>query len=141
MQEQTAALIKIAQRLPHGEVLDYDHIELPFELVKIALKLWENFYPPELLENLANSDPDTLDAWAIALSQTLSQQLSLLDTWDEFGEKAPGPNVGQYNLTDVLPKISPADEIELYLSIAETKCAIAIPSPVVLEWKAIDNPG
>ncbi|MFO7141473.1 hypothetical protein B9T16_07190 [Arthrospira sp. PCC 8006] len=66
---------------------------------------------------------------------------TIIEAVDEFGEKAPGPNVGQYNLTDVLPKISPADEIELYLSIAETKCAIAIPSPVVLEWKAIDNPG
>lgn len=66
---------------------------------------------------------------------------SIMEAVDEFGEKAPSPNVGQYDLTDVLPKISPAAQIELYLSIAETKCAIAIPSPVVLEWKAIDNPG
>lgn len=96
MQEQTAALIKIAQRLPHGEALDYDHIELPFELVKIALKLWENIYPPELLENLANSDPDTLVAWAIALSQTLSQQLSLLDTWKpHFSARSIPPKLAE----------------------------------------------
>lgn len=81
MEEQIAALIKIAQRLPDQDVWDYDYIDLPFKLVQIALELWGNLYPPEVLENLANSDPDTMDAWAIALSQTLRQQLSLLDTW------------------------------------------------------------
>lgn len=81
MQRQTAALIRLAQTLQNSDPLDYDNIELPFQLVQIALELWENLYPPEVLENLANSDSDTLDAWSIALSKTLSQQLSLLDTW------------------------------------------------------------
>lgn len=58
-----------------------------------------------------------------------------------LAKKAPGPNVGQYDLTDILPKISQADQIELNLSIAQTKSAIAVPSPVVLEWKAINSPG
>ncbi|MDT9233096.1 MULTISPECIES: DUF3122 domain-containing protein [Limnospira] len=65
----------------------------------------------------------------------------ILEAVDEFGQKAPGPNVGQYDLTDILPKISQADQIELNLSIAQTKSAIAVPSPVVLEWKAINSPG
>jgi hypothetical protein len=77
MEEQIAALIKIAQRLPDQDVWDYDYIDLPFKLVQIALELWGNLYPPEVLENLANSDPDTLDAWANSLSPKLSDNNSL----------------------------------------------------------------
>ncbi|MEB3886069.1 hypothetical protein [Lyngbya sp. CCY1209] len=81
MQQQTAALIQLAQKLQNCDPLDYDNIDIPFQLMQTALELWGNLYPPEVLENLANSDPDTLDAWAIALSKTLGQQLSLLNTW------------------------------------------------------------
>lgn len=57
---------------------------------------------------------------------------------DEFADKAPAPNVGQYNLTEILPKLSKTEGVELNVAIAGDKnCAIAVPIPVVLEWKEI----
>lgn len=73
--------------------------------------------------------------------QIITSNGNIMEAIDEFSQKSPGPNIGQYNLTGILPKISQAEEIQLNLSIAEQpECVITIPMAVVLEWKAIDSP-
>jgi chromosome segregation ATPase len=92
MQQNFITLIQLAQRLQNtSDPLDYDNIELPFKLVETGLKIWENLYSPQVLGGLAKADPETLDAWAIALSQTLQTQLSLLNTWLPHFSSLPVP--------------------------------------------------
>jgi len=63
---------------------------------------------------------------------------AVFEATDEFAEKAPAPNVGQYQLTEILPKLSKTEGLELNVAIAgNNNCAIAVPIPVVLEWKEI----
>jgi hypothetical protein len=55
---------------------------------------------------------------------------------DQFPDQAPAANVGQYDLTDILPQL-PSDE-PLVLEIPTKQATILkIPAPVVLEWKLI----
>jgi len=60
---------------------DFETIELPFKLVEAGINLWAALYSPQVLRHLADADADTLDAWAIALSQTLNKQLAVLNNW------------------------------------------------------------
>ncbi|MGC9524287.1 MAG: DUF3122 domain-containing protein [Limnospira sp.] len=81
------------------------------------------------------------DAAEVAHPQGLKITTSggtVFEAIDEFAEKAPAPNVGQYNLTYILPQLSKTEGVELNLAIAgDENCTIAVPIPVVLEWKEI----
>lgn len=76
---------RIQQLLTHikqnPNLLEYEQVELPFQLLQATLKLWESLYTPSSLGRLAREEEETLDAWAIALSQTLLQQITLLENW------------------------------------------------------------
>lgn len=73
---------KLIQQIQSNQsLLEFETIELPFQLVEAAINLWESTFTPEVLRQLATSDEDTLNAWAIALSQTLNTQLQLLNNW------------------------------------------------------------
>ncbi|KYC38105.1 hypothetical protein WA1_37780 [Scytonema hofmannii PCC 7110] len=61
--------------------LDFETIQLPFELVQAEISLWESIFNPETLRQLATTDTETIEAWAIALSQTLNNLLAVLKTW------------------------------------------------------------
>ncbi|WP_159790299.1 hypothetical protein [Sodalinema gerasimenkoae] len=96
-------LIQLAQALENSlqqgqSPLDFDQIEQPFQLIATGIEVWEQLYPPEILRQLAQTDPDTLDAWAIALSQTLEQQLALLNTWIPHLSSLPVPQTLQQKL-------------------------------------------
>jgi Protein of unknown function (DUF3122) len=55
---------------------------------------------------------------------------------DQFADQAPAANVGQYDLTDILPQL-PLDE-PLVLEIPTAQATVLkIPVSVVLEWKLI----
>jgi len=77
--EQVTSLVQQIQAAKN--LIEFETIELPFQLVETGIDLWASVFPPEVLRQLASSDADTLDAWAIALSQTLTIQLDLLNNW------------------------------------------------------------
>lgn len=87
-------------------LLEFETIELPFQLVEEGIRLWESLYSPESLQQLAETDPDTLDAWAIALSQTLQNQLDLLNRWQSSLGTLPIPPLLKQKIEDRIQKLS-----------------------------------
>lgn len=72
----------VLQQIEESENLrEFETIKLPLELVQAGMSLWESTFYPEVLRQLAGADPETLEAWAIALSQTLNTQLEILNSW------------------------------------------------------------
>mgnify|MGYP006274727929 CR=1 FL=1 len=57
---------------------------------------------------------------------------------DLFAEEAPSPNVGQYNLEEIITQLSPEDN--LLLKIPETQgdyITLKVPGVIILEWKIV----
>jgi DNA repair exonuclease SbcCD ATPase subunit len=89
------------QKIEQGtSLIQFDTIQLPFELVEAGMNLWESTFHPEVLRQLANGDADTLDAWAIALSQTLNTQLEILNSWLPHLTTLPIPTTLQQKIRD-----------------------------------------
>lgn len=60
----------------------------------------------------------------------------LLSASDAFPLTAPAPNVGEYNLTDVVAKLPTTDALKLYVPISNKQPLILnIPNTVVTEWQ------
>ncbi len=57
---------------------------------------------------------------------------------DQFSKKAPAPNVGQYDLKDILIKLAGEKSLTINLPIKEN-LSLNIPYPVLLEWQEIVN--
>lgn len=94
-------LADLLEQLQQTEnVLDFDSIELPFQLANATYALWRSLFSPETLQHLGDCDPDTLDAWAIALMQTLQAQQELLQTWLPLLARFPVPPKIQQRLRD-----------------------------------------
>lgn len=55
---------------------------------------------------------------------------------DQFAENAPTPNVGQYDLTDILEQLPTDEPIVLDLP-TQQGVVLKIPVSVILEWKLI----
>lgn len=55
---------------------------------------------------------------------------------DQFAENAPTPNVGQYDLTDILERLPMDEPIVLELP-TQQGVVLKIPVSVILEWKLI----
>lgn len=53
---------------------------------------------------------------------------------DVYPEKSPAVNVGEYNLTDVLPKLG-SDRLEIWIKVKGESLAIEIPAVLVQEWQ------
>ncbi|MFP4296352.1 MAG: DUF3122 domain-containing protein [Spirulinaceae cyanobacterium] len=61
---------------------------------------------------------------------------------DIFAEKAPGANVGQYNVAAVLPQLPLGQTVKLEIPVKNSfPLSLAVPSEVVLEWKEIAGKG
>lgn len=58
-----------------------------------------------------------------------------LSASDVFADKAPAPNVGQYELTDILESVSASGSLELSLPVENRETRISIPSVIILEWQ------
>ena len=76
---ETTRLLQQIQQCQN--LIDFQDIGLPFELVDAVLNLWKSSFNPEVLEQLASEDADTLEAWAIACSRTLKTQVEILNYW------------------------------------------------------------
>ncbi|MDR9893014.1 hypothetical protein G7B40_000240 [Aetokthonos hydrillicola Thurmond2011] len=85
---------------------DFDTIELPFKLVEAGIDFWTAIYSPEVLRQLANADPDTLDAWAIALSQTLNRQFIVLNNWLPHLSTLPITPTLKQKISDLIAEIN-----------------------------------
>ncbi|MGB2924268.1 MAG: DUF3122 domain-containing protein [Limnothrix sp.] len=55
---------------------------------------------------------------------------------DQFAEQAPAPNVGQYDVTEILPLL-PTDEPIILELPTKQAVTLKIPVSVILEWQAI----
>lgn len=59
---------------------------------------------------------------------------------DMFAEKSPAPNVGQYDLSDVLLKLPTTERVMLHIPLIDNESiTLRLPSSAVLEWQAIAN--
>lgn len=56
---------------------------------------------------------------------------------DEFAQKAPNNSVGQYDFTEILPRIQDEQSIYLLLPLKEKSLSLKIPSSILLEWQEI----
>ncbi len=60
----------------------------------------------------------------------------LLSASDVYAVSAPAPNVGEYNLTNILAKLPTTDALKLYVPIfTENPLVLNIPNTVVTEWQ------
>ncbi|WP_226889772.1 DUF3122 domain-containing protein [Nostoc sp. MG11] len=60
----------------------------------------------------------------------------LLTASDAYALTAPAPNVGEYELTDVLAKLPTTDALKLYVPVSFGKpLVLNIPNTVVTEWQ------
>lgn len=96
--EQITSLVDQIQTTK--SLIEFETIELPFQLVEAGINLWASTFSPEVLRQLASSDADTLDAWAIALSQTLTTQLNLLNNWLPHLANLPVPPKLKQQISD-----------------------------------------
>jgi chromosome segregation ATPase len=80
--------------------LEFESVDLPFKLSESGFALWKSIYSPEILRNLAKDDDDTLNAWAIALSQTLNTQIEILHSWLPHLATLPIPETLKQRISD-----------------------------------------
>lgn len=60
----------------------------------------------------------------------------LLTASDVYALNAPAPNVGEYDLTHVLPKLPTTDALKLHVPVkGEKPLVLNIPNSVVTEWQ------
>lgn len=69
---------------------------------------------------------------SLTLKDSQGKRLSASDV---FADKAPAPNVGQYELTDILESVSASGSVELSLPVEDGETRISIPSVIILEWQ------
>ena len=86
--------------------LEFETIDLPFKLSKASIQLWESVFSPEMLQQLASSDPEALDAWAIALTQTIETQLTIFNQWLPILTSLPLPPLLSQKLNDSILAIN-----------------------------------
>jgi len=93
--QQTLERLIVAVKSDCG-LQDFDTVEIPFQLTQACIQLWTDCFSISMLQNIANDDSDTLEAWVIALNTTLQVQLGILNQWMPL-LSAPSlpPNLGK----------------------------------------------
>jgi len=100
-QHDIEAITVVLQQIQESQNFrEFDTIQLPLELVQAGMSLWESTFYPEVLRQLAGADPETLNAWAIALSQTLNMQLEILNSWLPHLTTLPIPTTLKQKIDD-----------------------------------------
>ncbi|GAB4301407.1 MAG: hypothetical protein Fur0025_41590 [Oscillatoriaceae cyanobacterium] len=84
---------------------EFETVELPFKLVDAAWELMAFAYPPQQLQQLADADPDTLDAWGLALAATMEMQLQIMGKWQQQLTSLPLPDGLKAKITDGYDKL------------------------------------
>lgn len=98
---QLEKIIFLLRKIEQAQSLvEFETIQLPFELVEMSLNLWQTLFQPEVFRQLVSGDTETLEAWAIALAKTLATQLNILDTWVPQLSTFPVPASLQQKICD-----------------------------------------
>lgn len=70
--------------------------------------------------------------------EIITAEGKLLSASDAYAETAPAANVGEYNVTDVLSKLSTTDALKLSVLISSGQpLFLDIPKTVVTEWQLL----
>ncbi|MEM7759429.1 MAG: DUF3122 domain-containing protein [Cyanobacteria bacterium P01_A01_bin.40] len=70
--------------------------------------------------------------------EILSDQGKILTAADAYAESAPAPNVGQYDLTPIIFKLTPAKSLKLSLPLQNNReLALKISPEVLSEWQLL----
>jgi len=96
--ETITALLRQIQQSQN--LIEFETIKLPLELVEAGINLWESSFHPEVLKQIANLDQETLEAWAIALSKTLQTQLEIRQSWLPHFSTLPIPTTLKQKISD-----------------------------------------
>jgi len=104
LQENLDQIVKLIEQIqyqvrhPDKETLSmtslyqFEAISLPFQLVQEAIALCAAVFPPESLGEIATTDEESINAWAIALMQTLQDELTLVEHWQPQLAPLPLPS-------------------------------------------------
>ncbi|HIK12090.1 MAG TPA: hypothetical protein IGS52_17830 [Oscillatoriaceae cyanobacterium M33_DOE_052] len=84
---------------------EFETVELPFKLVEATWELMAFAYPPQVLQQLGDTDPDTLDAWGLALAATMEMQLQIVGKWQQQLTSLPLPEGLKAKITDGYDKL------------------------------------
>jgi hypothetical protein len=72
--------------------------------------------------------------------EIVTTQGQLLTASDIYIESSPAPNVGEYQFTDVFPKLKTIDSLKLYLPLeTEKHLLLNIPKEIITEWQWLIN--
>lgn len=72
--------------------------------------------------------------------EIISSEGNIFSALDVYAESAPAPNVGQYDLTLIIPKLPTRGSLKLSTTLrGRQEFALDIPSTVVEEWKLLSN--
>ncbi|MEL6496144.1 MAG: DUF3122 domain-containing protein [Cyanobacteria bacterium J06623_7] len=70
--------------------------------------------------------------------EIITSQGEVFDINDAYGSSAPAPNVGQYDLTSVIYRLSAMQSLKLSTSLLDDKVlSLKIPSEVLQEWQLL----
>jgi hypothetical protein len=60
----------------------------------------------------------------------------LLTATDLFATESPAPNVGQYNVTNLIAQLPPNSFLKLTIPLTQNKnITLKIPNSIVIEWQ------
>ena len=88
------------ERLLIGSLHEFETIDRPFQLIQATIELTASIFTPESLGEIAKTDEESINAWAIALMQTLQAQLSLLEGWEAQLASLPLPEALKQKIGD-----------------------------------------
>lgn len=69
--------------------------------------------------------------------EILTSQGKVLTAMDAYQESAPAPNVGQYNLTPILPQLPSKGSLKLAVPLKERDLSLKISGEVLTEWQLL----
>ncbi|MCW6035668.1 DUF3122 domain-containing protein [Spirulina subsalsa FACHB-351] len=62
-----------------------------------------------------------------------------LSASDDFAEQSPSPNVGQYDLTEIIPQLPGVNFLRLNVPTLEQPVELRVPFFVLQEWKELNQ--
>jgi Protein of unknown function (DUF3122) len=72
--------------------------------------------------------------------EILTSQGKLLVAKDVFAESAPAPNVGQYDLSDILPQLPQKGTLKLSVPLKGNKdLSLKVPESILIEWHWLEE--
>ncbi|KEI67000.1 DUF3122 domain-containing protein [Planktothrix agardhii] len=69
--------------------------------------------------------------------EIMTRQGRLFQAEDQLAKKSPAPNVGEYNLKEILPQLSSTEQVKLHLPLEGQQRTLTLPPPVILEWQEL----